>query len=66
MATENKLYVDREKNIWRGYIADDGNLHYARLAGVTNGLFAGVIEPIWVTERSEPGKDWLLIGQGRI
>lgn len=57
-----RLYVDLQGRIWKGYIVSDDNFHYARLSGVTNGRETGVIQPIWIQERTESSPDWLLIG----
>jgi hypothetical protein len=59
---ETCFYIDWEGHLWKGPV-EGQNLHYARLYGVTNGLEAGVIEPIWVLERSHPDRTWLKITQ---
>jgi len=56
------LYVDLQGRIWKGYLPSSDNLHYSRLCGVTNGRECGVIQPIWVQERSESDPSWILIG----
>ena len=62
MGNEN-LYVDLDGHIWKGYINSESTMHFAKLSGTTNGLNAGVIQPIWILERSELERSWILIGQ---
>lgn len=56
-----KYYVDAQGNLWRGYIASEDKLHYARFTGLTNGFAIGIVRPIWVLERSDPNPQWLYL-----
>lgn len=62
ISESEKLYIDKYGSLWRGPIQSEDNLHYAKLSGITNGLRTGIHRPIWVLEKTDADKDWLLVG----